>query len=174
MAKLSVIILTRNEEDRIGRAIMSVKVLADEVIVLDSGSEDKTVDIAKGLGATVYFREFDNFSNQRNFSVKLAKSDWILVLDADEELSEELKISIKRELINPKYDCYFINRKTYFLGKFLNHTLYPEWKLRLFRKGMVIYEGEIHEIVRCFGKKGRLKGDLYHYSFRNFIEFKIY
>ncbi|WP_461829669.1 glycosyltransferase family 2 protein [Aquifex sp.] len=171
MHKLSVVILTKNEEEDIGRAIKSVKDIADEIIVLDSGSKDRTVEIAKELGAKVFFREFDNFSNQRNYSLTLPKMPWILVLDADEELSEELKQSIKRELRNPRYDCYLLNRRTYFLGKFLNHTLYPEWRLRLFRKGKAKYEGELHEVVRCFGKIGKLKGDLYHYSFKDFKDF---
>ena len=171
MGKLSVVILTKNEEENIERAIISVKEIANEIIVLDSNSKDKTVEIAKNLGAKVYFRKFDNFSNQRNYSLELAKYEWIFVLDADEELSDELKTSIKNELKNPRYDCYFVNRRTFFLGKFLNHTLYPEWRLRLFKKGKVKYEGEIHEVVKCFGKIGKLHGDLYHYSFKDFQDF---
>ena len=171
MGKLSVVILTKNEEENIKRAIESVKDIADEVIILDSGSEDRTVEIAKELGAKVFFRKFDNFSNQRNYSLTLAQNNWIFILDADEEVSEELRNSIKKELKNPKYDCYMVNRRTYFLRKFLNHTLYPEWRLRLFKKDKVKYEGELHEIVKCFGKSGKLKGDLYHYSFKDFEDF---
>lgn len=171
MSKLSVIILTKNEEENIKKVIGSIRELADEIVVLDSGSEDRTVEIAKSLGAKVFFRNFDNFSSQRNYSLSLANGDWILVLDADEEVSKELRKSIKEELKSPHYDCYLINRKTYFLGRFLEHTLYPEWRLRLFKKGCVKYEGELHEVVRCFGKVGKLKGDLYHYSFKDFKDF---
>ncbi len=173
MAKLSVVILTKDEERNIGRAIKSVKDIANEIIVLDSGSKDRTVEIAKNLGAKIFFHPFENYPNQVNKGISLTTNNWILVLDADEELSEELKQSIKRELRNPRYDCYLINRRTYFLGKFLNHTLYPEWRLRLFRSGKAKYEGELHEVVRCFGKIGKLKGDLYHYSFKDFKDFIV-
>ena len=171
MAKLSVLICAKNEEENISRAIKSVMDLAKEIVVVDSGSTDRTVEIAKSLGAKVFFKEWEGYPAQVNYGISLCTSEWILVLDADEELSEELKRSIKKELENPKYDCYFVNRRTYFLGKFLNHTLYPEWRLRLFRKGKVKYEGELHEVVKCFGKTGRLKGDLYHYSFKDFQDF---
>ena len=171
MEKLSVVILTKNEEKNIERAIKSIREIADEIIVLDSGSEDKTVEIAKSLGAKVFFHPFENYPKQVNKGISLTTNKWIFVLDADEEVSEELKSSIKKELKNPKYDCYMVNRRTYFLGKFLNHTLYPEWRLRLFKKDKVKYEGELHEIVKCFGKSGKLKGDLYHYSFKDFEDF---
>lgn len=173
MNKLSVVIITKNEEKNIERAIKSVKEIADEIIVLDSYSTDKTAEIAKKLGAKVYFREFTSFSDQKNFAISLASNDWVFVLDADEEVSEKLRENIKKVLENPKYDCYLINRKTYFLRKFLNHTLYPEWRLRLFKKGYAKYEGELHEVVKCYGKAGKVKGDLYHYSFENLKDFVL-
>ncbi len=171
MEKLSIVILTKNEEENIVRAIKSVKDIANEIIVLDSGSEDRTVEIAESLGAKVFFHPFESYPKQVNNAISLTSNIWIFVLDADEELSDELKTSIKNELKNPRYDCYFVNRRTFFLGKFLNHTLYPEWRLRLFKKGKVKYEGEIHEVVKCFGKIGKLHGDLYHYSFKDFQDF---
>ncbi|MGC9081217.1 glycosyltransferase family 2 protein [Sulfurihydrogenibium sp.] len=165
--KLTVLILTKNEEKNIERAIKSVLDIAEEIVVLDSGSTDRTVEIAKNLGAKVFFREFDTYSDQRNYGLSICNGDWILVLDADEEVSEKLRENIKRELENPKFDCYEIPRRTYYLGRFLKYAWYPEYRKRLFRKGKVRYEGKLHEKVICDGKVGRLEGDLYHYSFKN-------
>ncbi|MDM7274185.1 glycosyltransferase family 2 protein [Sulfurihydrogenibium azorense] len=165
--KLSVLILTKNEERNIERAIKSVLSIADEIIVLDSGSTDKTVEIAKNLGTTVFFREFDDYTSQINYGLSLCSGEWIFVLDADEELSKELQENIKRELENPKYECYEVPRRTYYLGRFLNYVWYPEYRKRLFKKGKVRYEGKIHEEVLCQGKVGRLEGDLYHYSYKD-------
>ncbi|MEZ0323618.1 MAG: glycosyltransferase family 2 protein [Hydrogenothermaceae bacterium] len=170
MEKISAIILTKNEELNIERAIKSLKDLADEIIVIDSGSTDRTVDIATSLGAKVYFRQLDSFANQRNFGIEKSSYDWILMMDADEEVSQELKLSIKQELLNPKCKVYEIPRRTYYLGKFLKHTWYPEWRLRLFRKGVLRFEGDLHESPVFLDKNvkvARLKGDLYHYSYRN-------
>ncbi len=164
---LSVLILTKNEEKNIKRAIKSVLSIADEIIVLDSGSTDKTVEIAKNLGAKVYFRDFDNYPSQVNYGLSLCSGDWILVLDADEELSDQLQESIKKELKNSTFDCYEIPRRTYYLGKFLDYVWYPEYRKRLFRRNKVHYEGKLHEEVICEGKTGKLTGDLYHYSYKN-------
>lgn len=164
---LSVLILTKNEEENIQRAIKSVKDLAGEVVVLDSGSTDRTVEIAKSLGAKVFFREWTTYSDQLNYGISLCSGEWVFVLDADEEVSEELKRSIKEELKAPKYEAYEVCRRTCYLGRFLRHAWYPEWRLRLFKKGRVAFEGTLHERVIFEGKVGRLKGDLYHYSFKD-------
>ncbi|MCX7760317.1 MAG: glycosyltransferase family 2 protein [Hydrogenothermaceae bacterium] len=170
MEKISAVILTKNEELNIERAIKSLKDLADEIIVIDSGSTDKTVDLATSLGAKVYFRRWDSFANQRNFGIEKSLCNWILMVDADEEVSSELKLNIKQELLNPKYQAYEIPRRTYYLGKFLRYTWYPEWRLRLFKKGILRFEGDLHETPVFLDKNikvGKLKGDLYHYSYRN-------
>lgn len=169
MQKLSVIIITKNEEKNIERAINSVKEIADEVLVIDSGSTDRTVEIAKQLGAKTIFNEWRGFANQKNFGIYQASNDWVLVVDADEEVSPKLRKSIKAALTNHKFDAYEIARKTYYLGEFLEYTWYPEWKLRLFRKDYVKFEGDLHEDVKFLRecKVGRLEGDLYHYSYRD-------
>lgn len=164
---LSVLIRTKNEEKNIERAIKSVQGLAEEIIVVDSGSTDKTVEIAKNLGAKVFFKEWEGYANQLNYGISLCSHEWILVLDADEELSEELRESIRRELKNPKYEVYQLCRRTYYLGRFLKHGWYPEWRIRLFKKGKVLFEGILHEKAIFEGKKGKLRGDLYHYSFKS-------
>jgi glycosyltransferase involved in cell wall biosynthesis len=164
---LSVLILTKNEEKNIERAIKSVKPVADEIIVLDSGSTDNTVEIAKTLGAKVFFREFDDFPSQRNYGVSLCSNDWIFVLDADEEVSLELRNSKLNAIKEESYTCFEVPRRTYYLGKYLDYVWYPEYVIRLFKKGYFKYEGKLHEKVVCEGKVGRLKGDLYHYSYKS-------
>lgn len=164
---LSVLIRTKNEERNIERAIKSVDGLAQEIVVVDSGSTDRTVDIAKSLGAKVFFREWEGYANQINYGISLCSHEWIFLLDADEELSEELKESIKKELRDPKYEVYEVCRRTYYLGDFLKHAWYPEWRARLFKKGKVFFEGMLHERVVFEGKVGRLKGDLYHYTYKS-------
>jgi len=102
MVKLSVVVLTKNEEENLPRALRSVRSLADELIVLDSGSTDGTVKVAESFGAKVFKREFDDFASQRNYALSLARGEFVLFLDADEELSEELRESVKRELRSPR------------------------------------------------------------------------
>lgn len=169
MEKLSAVILTKNEEKNIERVINSVKDIADEILVIDSGSTDRTVEIATNLGATVIFNKWQGAAKQRTFASLQASNDWVLALDADEEVSPQLKESIKNALKNPSFDAYELPRKTYYLGKFLEHTWYPEWRLRLFKKGYVEFEGELHEEVKFLKecKVGKLRGDLYHYSYKS-------
>ncbi len=164
---LSVLILTKDEEKNIERAIRSVQGLAQEVVVLDSGSTDRTVEIAKELGAKVFFREWKGYPDQLNYGIGLCSGDWVFVLDADEEVSKELRESIGQAIKNPKHDIYMVSRRTYYLGDFLKHAWYPEWRIRLFRKGEVRFEGLLHERAVFSGSVGRLKGDLYHYSYKS-------
>ncbi len=165
---LSVVIVAKNEEKTIGRAIESVKDIASEILVIDSGSTDKTTQIAKDKGAKVVFNKWKGYPKQVQFGIDKANNDYILVIDADEEVSDELKESIiKLFKPYPEFHCYKVPRKTFYLGNFLKHTWYPEWRIRLFKKDKVRYEGYLHETVVCKGKIGKLKGDLYHYSFKS-------
>ncbi len=164
---LSVLILTKDEEKNIERAIRSVQGLAQEVVVLDSGSTDRTLDIAKSLGAKVFFKEWEGYPPQLNYGLSLCSGEWVLVLDADEEVSQRLRESIKKELESPRHSVYMLCRKTYYLGGFLEHAWYPEWRVRLFRRGSVRFEGLLHEKAIYTGKAGRLNGDIYHYSYKS-------
>jgi glycosyltransferase involved in cell wall biosynthesis len=164
---LSVAIITKNEENNIARCIESVRDIADEVIVVDSGSSDRTVEIASSLGAKVTHQDWLGFARQKNFAAALAEMDYVLMLDADEEVSATLSRSILEALREKRFDGWELNRKTYYLGDFLNHVWHPEWRLRLYRKGKGEFQGEIHEKVVCEGKIGRLQGDLHHYSYKS-------
>jgi glycosyltransferase involved in cell wall biosynthesis len=144
-----------------------VKDIADEIVVLDSGSTDRTVGIAKSLGAKVFFHEWDGYPQQRNRGIGLCSEDWVFVLDADEEVSEELRNSISKAISSRTAEVYMVCRKTYYLGKFLEHTWYPEWRVRLFKKGLVRFEGDLHEQAIFKGEAHKLKGDLYHYSYES-------
>ncbi len=166
---LSVAIITYNEEDIIGRTLESVKDIASEIIVVDSHSTDRTRDIAKSYGAKVYVEDWKGYAEQKNSALKKCTQEWILFLDADEIVSEELKNSIKKELKNPKADGYLINRRTYYMGKLLKYTWQPEWRLRLVKKeANPKWKGEIHEVLEIESPKiSKLKGDIYHYSYKD-------
>ncbi len=159
---LSVAIVAKNEEKTIGMCIESVKAIADEIIVVDSGSTDRTVEIAKSLGAKVFFREWTDYVDQVNYTLTLCSGNWILVLDADEVIDKRLVESINKALKNGDYDCYRLNRKIYYLGKFLS---FNEKRVRFFRRGKALYEGYVHERVKCVGRVGELEGNMYHYSY---------
>ncbi len=138
---LTCCIPTLNEEINIERCIKSV-LWTNEIIVLDSGSTDKTVEIAKSLGATVYARQWDNTSNQFSYLFSLAKNEWVLHLDADEVCSTQLQEEITQLFANraeiEKYDAYLVNRKTFFLNKWIKrYGWYPGWGIRLFKKNKV-------------------------------------
>lgn len=139
---LTCCIPTLNEEMNIEKCIKSV-LWVDEIIVLDSCSEDKTVDIAKGLGANVYIRKWDNTANQFSYLFSLSKNDWVLHLDADEICSTQLQEEIKQLLENShkmiEYDAYLVNRKTFFLNKWIKRCgWYPDYGIRIFKKDKIV------------------------------------
>ena len=168
-SKLSVAIITYNEEDIIERCIRSVQEIADQIVVVDSGSTDRTREIAQSLGAEVYTRDFDDFSSQKNFALEKCRSEWILFLDADEIVTDELRNSIKKALEKPEAEGYKINRRLYYFGDILKHAFQPEWRLRLVKRNAEPrWTGRIHEELRFKGKVGYIKGDLIHYSYKSF------
>lgn len=168
---VSVVILTYNEEIHISRVINGVKDWADEVVVLDSYSEDKTVDIAKSLGVDVVFRKFDNYAKQRNYAIKeiTLKNDWILFLDADELITDELKIEITDTLRNPQKDGYEIKFRFYFMGKWIKYGgYYPTYILRLFNRKKASINRDINEHITVDGRLGRLKHDFMDVNKKDF------
>jgi glycosyltransferase involved in cell wall biosynthesis len=168
---LSVCIITYNEEANIGRTLDSVKRIADEMIVVDSGSTDKTVELARGRGAKVFVEEWRGFAAQKNAAMAKASGDWILSLDADEEVSQELAASIQALLKSgnaaPDCDGYMVARRNLYLGRWIKRSgYYPDRKLRLVRRGMGKFEDRaVHESMRTSGKVGRLEGDLLHHAY---------
>ena len=135
MVQLSAVIITFNEESNITRCILSLKAVADEIIVVDSYSTDNTAGIARSLGATVYQEKFRGYIGQKNFALQLASHRYVLSLDADEELDEKLIASILEEKKSFPKRAYCMNRCTRLSGHFIKHGLwYPDKKLRLFNR----------------------------------------
>jgi len=169
MIPLSVVIITYNEEKNIGRCLDSVKGIADEVVVVDSLSTDRTRDICMAEGTRFIEQPFLGYTEQKNFALAQANYSFVLSLDADEALSEELKQSIREVKQHPDADGYTMNRLTNYCGQWIRHCgWYPDTKLRLWdiRKGQ--WEGLlIHEKVKMEkdAKTGQLMGDLLHYSY---------
>ena len=168
MPKISGVIISFNEENKIADCIKSMENLVDEVLVVDSLSSDQTVKIAKKMGARIINQKFLGYIEQKNFAVAKAKYDWILSLDCDERLSETLVQSIQSLKNNlPDDGGYTINRKTFYVYQWLNHCFYPDKKVRLFHRKSAYWGGvnpHDHVIVNK-GETKPLKGDILHYSF---------
>ncbi len=168
MPTLSVVIITFNEENNILRCLQSVEGIADEIVVVDSGSTDHTLEICKGRNVKVIHQDFLGYIEQKNFATDQASSEWILSLDADEALSTELKASIQQALSNPTASGYLMNRLTNFCGHWVKHCgWYPDRKLRLYLKGKGKWDGvNPHDHFDLFeGKPASLYGDILHYSY---------
>lgn len=168
--KLSVTIITYNEEDRLEDALKSVYEIADEIVVLDSYSTDQTVEIAKKYNARVLFNTFDNYGDQKNLALDHATHEWVLNLDADERVSPELADSIRRlkETSTGEADGFLIKRKTNYLGRWITHSgWYPDRKLRLFKKSKSRWSGRIHERLELDGCLEYLEGEILHYTYRD-------
>lgn len=165
-------VVAYNEEHNIGRCLRSVS-WADEIVVVDSLSQDRTVEIAKEYTDRVYRHPWKGYSTQKNLALSYTRCDWVLALDADEEVSEELKGSIQR-VLKEEGDCdgYEVSRRSFYLGRWIRHGgWYPDYQLRLFQRGRGRWkEAELHERVLVDGKVGRLRGDLYHYPYRDLSE----
>ena len=169
MHPLSAVIITFNEEANIGRCISSVRKVADEIIVLDSYSTDQTVPIARQHGALVYFEKFRGYIGQKNYAIQLASYNYVLSLDADEELDERLIQSILEAKKNFTHRAYRMNRCTNYCGRFIRHGLwYPDRKVRLFDRRVAEWGGlNPHDkiILNPGFELMQLPGDILHYSF---------
>ncbi|HMJ45732.1 MAG TPA: glycosyltransferase family 2 protein [Ferruginibacter sp.] len=176
MKALSVVVITYNEEKNIRRCIASVQQVADEIIILDSFSDDATVQIAAEMGAIVKQSVFNGYISQKNKAIAMASNEYVLLLDADEMLGEELAHSILEAKKNG-FTCkaYNMKRCNVFLGKYIRHGLwYPDKKLRLFDKRIAICGGyDPHDkiIMQQEVVVKLLKGDLVHHTFDNMNEY---
>ena len=172
-SRLSVVVITRNEEARL-RACLESAAWADELVVVDAESQDKTVQIAREFTDRVLVRPWAGFAEQKNFAVAQATGDWILSLDADEEIPPELRAEIGALLAaEAAADGYRVPRRNIFWGRWIRHGgLYPDWQLRLFRRGRGRFvPREVHESVRVEGRVGRLESPLVHRSYRDVADF---
>lgn len=164
--KISAIILTQNESEMIEECIKSLS-WTDEVIVFDSSSKDDTLSRAVKAGAKTISNVFDGFANARNKALKYATGDWVLFVDADERISDELRKEILAKIITSDYNAYSMPRTNYYLGIKWPQT---EQVTRLFRKDCVKWYGELHESPRISGELGMLRTSLIHFTHRNLSE----
>jgi len=172
---LSVCVICFNEEKNIRRCLESLS-WADEVIVVDSISEDKTVEIAGEYTNSVFQRPWTGYVDQKNFALEKAHGDWILSIDADEEIKPVLRDEILSEIV--KHDAkngYKIPRRSYYQGRWINHSgFYPDRQLRLFRRGKGTWVGKrVHERVRIQGSIGVLRNDLSHYPYNGAVSGQV-
>ncbi|WP_442266265.1 glycosyltransferase family 2 protein [Tenacibaculum sp. ZS6-P6] len=165
--KISAALITFNEEQNIARTLEKL-VWCDEIVVIDSFSSDDTVEICKSYGAKVFQKEFNGYGEQKSFLVSKCSYDWVLSIDADEVLTNELIDEIKTEFCKEKipYKAYFINRKHVYLGKIFEYGYLKNTPiLRLFNKNNAGFsDKKVHETVEYKGAKGRFKNFFYHYT----------
>jgi glycosyltransferase involved in cell wall biosynthesis len=164
--KISATIITFNEERNIQRAIESLR-CADEILVIDSGSNDRTVEIASNLGARVVESAWPGYAKQKNLASEKAAHDWILSIDADESVSEALEAEIWRlKKSGPEHDAYTMPRLAQYLGRWIRHSgWYPDRKVRLYDRRKAKWVGEyVHESVKVEGRVGHLQGNLLHFT----------
>ncbi len=166
---ISVVIVAKNEADNLKRCLGSVCEWVEEIIVVINDCTDDTESVAKSFGARVYEHPWRGFRDQKNLALTYATQEWILSIDADEAVSQELRCSIE-EFLDRASDSYsgaYFPRKVWFLGRWITHgEWYPDLSLRLFKNGEAIWGGgDVHEKLVLEGFAKRLNGDLYHYSY---------
>lgn len=161
----SVVIITRDAATQIVACLKSCE-FADEIVVVDSGSMDDTVTLAAANGARIISHEWEGFGKQKQYAVAQAQNDWVLCLDADERVTDELRASIETALRLPEFNAYQMPRRNRFMGRYLRHGEgYPDWSLRLFHRAHASWSDDtVHEKVETLVSVGILKGDLLHES----------
>ncbi len=167
LQKITVIIITKNEENIIDDCLKSVE-WADEIIIVDSESEDKTVQIARQYTQKIYTRKWEGYSKQKRYALSLVENDWVLSLDADERVTPELRDEIQSGP-DDNYDGFNISRRNYFLGKHITGCGWDnDYQLRLFKKTKTsVTERFVHESFAVDGRIGKLNNRIDHYSYRS-------
>lgn len=163
---LSVIVLTKNSEETIKKCLASIKNFGDELVVIDSGSSDKTPEIAESFGAKVISKKFIDFSDQRNFGMDKTTGDWTLYVDSDEELTEKFKEELLSKISQKDHlGGYFIRRTTYYFGK--NWGLTDKVQRLFLRSKFIEWSGTVHETPKVEGDFGVIDSPVNHYTHRN-------
>lgn len=164
--------IAMNEEANLPRTLESVR-WADEIVIVDSGSKDRTIEIAESFGAKTTFHAFGGHGEQKNVALDLCTSDWTLLLDADEVLTPALQQEIRDLLAcsngrQPEFEAYWIPRLNLYFGRWMRHGgFYPDHKLRLFKRGVARLSEGVgpHSTPQFAGPRGKLKGDMLHYAY---------
>lgn len=178
--KLSVIVLTLNEEKHLSACLESVRAFADELVVFDSGSTDRTLEIARAEKARIETRVFDNYPKQRNAALDAARGDWIFFIDADERADAGVGAELRAEIARVKRSesdtaLFWIPRKNYIFGKWIQHTGWsPDYQPRVLRKGRALFDPArpVHELVISQGGELFLQQPLVHYNYETLAQFR--
>jgi len=169
--KISAVIITLDEEDRLPDALASLAGVVDEVVVVDSYSRDGTAAVAEKAGARVVQNRFEDYGQQKNFALAQAAHEWVLNIDADERLSPELRqaiVGLKEKGAAPGTSALAIQRRTWYLGRWIRHSGWtPDRKIRLFRKSASSWQGRVHERLNVDGAVASLPGALLHFTYRD-------
>jgi hypothetical protein len=171
--QLAAVILTRNEERHIAECIDSAR-WADEVVVFDSYSDDRTAEISREMGATVIQHPFHDYGQQRNAALKAVEAEWILFVDADERVTPELAAEAREAIQRNDVDGWWIPRHNYIFGAVVRHAgWYPDYQMRLLRRAKARYDPtrEVHELVILDGQEGYLENVLDHYNYDTLRQF---
>ncbi len=170
---ISLVVVTLNDAEYLERCIVAAS-FCSEYVVVDSGSTDGTIEVAEKYGARVFHRNWNGYGEQKNFACEQASRPWILCVDQDEFVSDELRASIGNAFqTDPDCDAFDLNRHGVYAGQLINHSgWYPQWRTFLYRKGAATWGGmEPHVVVEFHGKsKRKLRGDLFHYTYRTIDE----
>jgi glycosyltransferase involved in cell wall biosynthesis len=174
MSTLAAVIITLNEESNLNDCLASLQGIVQQIVVLDSGSSDKTLEIAERYGAIVKSTsQWHGFGYQKNLALSFATTDWVLSIDADERLSFELAEEIRQAIHHPEgVQCFAIPRLSWYCGRFMRHSgWYPDYVERLFLRGSAHFSDDlVHERLLVSGHSRRLRHHLIHYSFRDFSQ----
>jgi glycosyltransferase involved in cell wall biosynthesis len=166
---LSVAIIACNEEARIARCLESVRSIAHEIIIIDSGSTDNTVAIAESMGAMVYPEKWQGFVAQRNSALEKCTGEWVLFLDCDEVLSDTLSTNIATAIKDEECNGYKLKYNSFFMGRWIKYAWSQDWHLRLIRRGKAEWAGhDVHETLDCRPPVRKLDGDAYHFTYINY------
>jgi glycosyltransferase involved in cell wall biosynthesis len=166
---LSVAIISYNEEARIPACLAAVRPIADEIVVVDSGSTDRTPELADSVGARVFTEPWQGFVAQKNSALVKCTSDWVLFLDCDEVLSIELQHEVSAAIQSDAYQGYYVQSAPFFMGRRIRYSWGGEHKLRLIRRNCGAWTGlDVHETLECRGAIGELRGVFYHHTYLDF------
>lgn len=166
---VSAALISFNEEKNIIRTLEAVLPVVSEIIIVDSHSSDKTRQLAEGLGAKFFDEDWKGHIAQKNSALEKCTQEWILCLDCDEVVDADLLNSIEEAVRSGAYDGYAVNRRTFYMGRFLKHSWQPDWKLRLVkRSASPVWKGyDPHDALTITGRTSRLNGFLLHYSYKD-------
>lgn len=175
MKKISAVLISYNEEEKVERALESLRDVADEIVVVDSHSTDRTEEICRRFTGRFLQRTWPGYREQKQFATDQARHEWVLSLDCDEELSEALRGEIRDWKSAPagRFDGYELPRLTWFMGRWIRHTTWhPDWQLRLFRRHSGAWRGgRVHESFRTEGPTARFRNKIHHFTYASFSEY---